>query len=348
VNPRRVSRLVSLHIGRLADTIRLSLFEAHRPSAKRQWASEADPTEQVRRALRRGCRFLERQQATNGRLRGFLLPPGASTTWITAHVAFVVEDVPALAELRAHAARFLARVGPADGGWGYNRRVGIDVDSTAQALIVLQRERVEVPDFLSRVLLAAQDRAGGFPTYPPAGLGGVAQHGWQRPHLDVSLMASLWLRRNGRFPKRLERCSKWICAEVSRTGVPASYWWPGPAYGLWAMARAGVPGVHLGETVAAACRGAREAPHVSMALVSALRHNVDPSTIGLTIARLLRLQLDDGSWPCAPCLRVTSPDCTASGGDAPGPVYADHWRVLSTAHSVAALHAARRLVTPCA
>lgn len=326
-----------LQTGRALDTLRLSLFQITCPVLERRWSHGLGLDEHLCQAIQRGCRFLKSRQGRDGCLRGFLLPPGASTSWITAHVAFVVEDVPALAELRSSAARFLARVGPDDGGWGYNRRVGIDVDSTAQALMVLQREGVEVPAFLPQVLLDAQDDAGGFPTYPPDGGGGRAKNGWQHPHLDVSLIASLWLRRNNLLQERLERCSDWIRASLSKAGVPASYWWPGPEYGLWAMGRAGVLRGESSEAVAAACRGAHEAPQLAMALASALESDVEPETVRRTVVKLLRRQLDDGSWPCAVCLRVTTPRWTEPGGDAPGSVYADHWRVFSTAHSVAAL-----------
>src|SRR5262245_45373884 len=50
----------------------------------------------VERAIAGGVRFLHTHQRSNGIWKGFLLPPGAATTWLTAHVAFVVEDVAEL------------------------------------------------------------------------------------------------------------------------------------------------------------------------------------------------------------------------------------------------------------
>jgi hypothetical protein len=125
-------------------------------------------------------------------------------------------------------------------------------------------------------------------------------------------------------------------------GGVSSYWWEGPAYGLWALTRAGLAPATLSAEAAEALRGSHEPPELAMALAAAFRLGVDRSLIARKTKELLRSQLHDGSWPCAPCLRVTAPTWTGPGEDAPGRRYADRRRIFSTAHAVAALQAVRQ------
>ncbi len=76
--------------------------------------------------------------------------------------------------------------------------------------------------------------------------------------------------------------------------------------------------------------------YLAMLIVAALADGGWPQPLGDAVDRLLRERRQDGSWPCAPCLRNTRADHEASF-DAPGPVYADRYRTISTAHAVAAL-----------
>ena len=165
---RRLRREVRLRGGAVVDRVAEAVFRIRcRPRGLLH--ERADVTaSRLDAAIARGGRFLLRQQRADGSLRGFLLYPGASTTWLTAHVAFVLADVPELEPLCRRAARFLQCVGPDDGGWGYNRRVAVDCDSSAQALLVLLAFSLPFEPFLIRNLAAAQLPAGGFPTYPIA------------------------------------------------------------------------------------------------------------------------------------------------------------------------------------
>ena len=292
----------------------------------------------LRHALELGVSFLRRRQNRNGVWKGFRLPPGPATSWLTAHVAWVCEDVPELHGACRRAALHLERVGPDDGGWGHNRRVGIDSDSTAQALLVLDRFRRPVPDFLLEALLRAQLPGGGVATYAP---GAGATGGWHTAHPDVTVVAVEALRRY-EFAQAAERALDWVEAETLRSGF-ASYWWPGPEYGLWVRAKAGI--VHDPRTagaVTAALADTRPAPHGAQLLAAALalgREEEPEPLVETAAAQLLRTQLVDGSWPCSPCLRVTDPRETETRADLRGRVYADGRRVFSTAHAVAALQA---------
>ena len=309
-----------------------------RPQGRR--LAHADPSPgpaTLRHALDLGVSFLRRRQSRNGVWKGFRLPPGPATTWLTAHVAWVCEDVPGLGDARRLAALHLERIGPDDGGWGYNRRVGVDSDSTAQALLVLRRFGSAVPDFLLETLLRAQLPDGGFATYAP-GAGRIS--GWHAAHPDVTIVAVEALRRYG-LREAEERALGWLAGDGLRPSF-ASYWWPGNAYGLWACAkvRLHVPG--MTRAVAAAVAGAPPAPQGAQLLAAALALGLDredEQIVEAAAARLVGTQLADGSWPCSPCLRVTDPRETETLPELRGRVYADERRVFSTAHAVAALQA---------
>jgi hypothetical protein len=288
----------------------------------------------LERALELGVSFLRRRQGRDGVWKGFLLPPGAATTWLTAHVAWVVEDVLALTDACRRAALYLESVGPGDGGWGYNRHVGVDSDSTAQALLVLKRFERAVPEFLLQTLLRAQASCGGFSTYIPTG---ASVNGWQAPHPDVTVVAVETLRRYGHREATL-RAVSWLDAAWMSSEF-ASYWWVGPEYGLWACARTGLRSRRIEDAITTALAGTRSTPRASHLLAAGLALDLDRTQFEAVALHLLRTQFADGSWPCSPCLRVTDPSETETRLDLRWTCYADARRVFSTAHSLAALQA---------
>jgi hypothetical protein len=285
-------------------------------------------------ALELGASFLRRRQGRDGVWKGFLLPPGASTTWLTAHVAWVVENVPALTCACRCAALHLDSIGPEDGGWGYNRRVGVDSDSTAQALVVLHRFELPVPDFLLQALLRAQTPAGGFSTYVP---NGNPLNGWQAPHPDVTIAAVEALRRYGRTEPAM-RALGWLDAAWTSSEF-ASYWWVGPHYALWACTRVGLRSPRIEDAVRTALADTQSTPPAAHLLAAGLALDLESSQLAAAALQLLRTQLADGSWPCSPCLRVTDPGQVETRPELAGRCYADARRTFSTAHSVAAIQA---------
>lgn len=289
--------------------------------------------------MAQGARFLERQQRDDGSLRGFCLYPGASSCWLTAHVCFVVESVPLLDRFAARGARYLSSHGADDGGWGYNRHVAVDCDSTAQALMVLQRFALPTPEFLCERLAAAQTACGGYPTYVPL-RAEAPRDAWQTAHVDVSAMVLECLRRSGAHAPRVARGEAWLEAHSS-DGVLTSYWWNDDAYGLWLQARTGGLSGQARSALRAVLTSPLGCPQWAMAVSAALAMEGLEDELRTATRRLLAAQLADGSWPCAPCLRVTSPHYRGPLRSAPGAVVADRRRVFATAHAVAALHALR-------
>jgi len=299
--------------------------------------------ETIDSAIQRGASFLVRHQSTDGSLRGFLLLPGTSTAWITAHAAFVLEQVQSLEPLCRKAAHYLAETGARDGGWAWNEKSRIDLDSTALALMVLDRFNLPVDEPLVEAIEACQSESGGFPTFGP-NRSGVRGLGWQAPHPEVTAVVIEMLRRLNRSRERIDRAMAWLLTQV-RDGAMPSYWWEGWAYGLWILSRA----QFMSEEAATRARRilccVRTAPDLPMVLVSAMtiRSLVHPD-MASGISRLLRAQLEDGSWRCGRTLRVTKMFEYEAATIAPGRTYPDRRRTFSTAHSVAALQLVRSIL----
>lgn len=293
------------------------------------------------RAMAAGAEFLSHRQHGDGSFRGFLLYPGASSAWLTAHVAFVLEHVPEVEGMCRRAAAWLQSIGAEDGGWGYNRRVAVDSDSGSQALMVLGRFSLPCEEFLVRNLADMQLECGGFPTYPPdRGSQPPGATGWRSAHPEVSAMVAEALRRRGGFEEQVDRCRRWL-ESVAAGGVLTSYWWEGDGYAIWVQSRTATLSASAPGALQDALDRCAGSPQVAMVLSAAIDSGMAGESVEAAIRRLLREQLSDGSWPCAPCLRVTDPRHTVSNGRLTGRVAADHRRVFSTAHAIAALERVR-------
>jgi len=336
VNTRRARRLVRTLAGASFDRLSERAFRLRPRGLLHSCVTVT--AERIETAIRAGLRFLEARQDRSGVLRGFLLFPGASTTWVTAHVAFVLEEVPLARALCARAANHLVSIGAHDGGWGYNRRVAPDCDTSAQALMVIARFELPSEPFLMRNLAAAQLTCGGFPTYVGQG---IATTAWHSPHPEVSALVTEALRRAGGFDAAVGRCSQWL-EQSMIAGVLPSYWWDDPAYSLWVQARTRRLGPDASLAVLAGLEEHRASPQLAMLLTAAVAVNAPEAKLFEAASRLFGQQLSDGSWPCSPCLRVTDPSSFAVGPGGAGPLVADRRRIFSTAHAVAALDILRR------
>jgi hypothetical protein len=327
-----------LVLGVALDAAAEALFLlSHRPGQAARPAASLS-AEAVSGAIESGALYLGKRQRADGSLRGFLLPPGASVEWITAHVAFVLEGVPALTPFCRRAAKYLWKVGYARGGWGFKRRVGFDSDSAAQALMVIHRFGSPIENRWVDQLVSLQAPCGGYPTFRPAKAGTQPLDAWQKPHPDVTVIMIEMMQRLGRFRERRERAMSWVQGELDR-GVLRGYWWKGDAYGLWAQARVGPLTAAASRLARTRLESAQGVPDLPMYLTAALADGEGGEAVQRAVRRLLRAQHADGSWSCEPCLRVTDPTHSRAGPEAPGPVFGDRRRVFSTTHAVAALQA---------
>lgn len=317
------------------DRLEEARFRARHRARPGTGGLAADPAGALERAVRGGIAYLERTQRASGLWRGFMLAPGASTEWVSAHVAFVLEEVAETHAMRQRAARALLANGRRRGGWGYNERIRVDSDSTAQAIMVLARLEHEVAPEWAQRLLATRHEEGGFATYASEREDGRARSWWEMPHGDVTLIVVEALRRLEIRERERRQAIEWLSA-AALDGVVPAYWWTSPAYSLWAQVRAGFAPAASSAAAVALLDAERRAVYLAMLIAAALAGDGSPAQLPRAISRLLRAQLQDGSWPCAPCLRNTRAD-SPGGYEAPGPVYADRYRAFSTAHAVAAL-----------
>lgn len=324
---RRIAGLALASLGDRAEEAWLLAGD----QLRRARSGEADDGN-VQMAIDRGLSFLRRRQRHDGQLRGFLLLPGASTEWITAHVALVLEEVESAQDICRAAAGYLALSLEARGACGYNRRVGFDCDSTAQALLAVNRFGLPYPRAALDWLVGAQRTEGGFPTYTSA-TDNLVRNGWHAPHPDVTAVVIMALRRLNGPAEAIARGEAWLAAQA-RGGVLPAYWWSGAEYGLWVQSRAGFEATTAARVAAQLLPGARVQPLLAMLTIAASREG---SGFNSALAALLEGQDRDGSWPCAPCLRVTDWRCDAANVANPGTTYKDRRRVFSTAYAVAAL-----------
>jgi hypothetical protein len=332
-----VLRDLTVRAAVVGDAVRELAFRTQHPCRGVAHTKPVATPDAIDRTIALGVEFLARAQRSDGSWTDFLLLPGASVEWITAHVAFVLEAVPKARELTARAAQYLASVGPHNGGWGYNRRVANDCDSTAQALLVLQAQGMVPPSFIVDWLISTQDIGGGFPTY--ASPGASAKNGWQVAHPEVTAIVVEALRRLGVADDRRHRALDWL--DRATTGrLIQSYWWPSPAYAAWAQVRTGFRAEAAAQHATQLLDGSRSSPQLPMLLAAASgATQFAPARCRSGLAALLAQQLSDGSWPCDPCLQVPSPARFQIGESVllEGRTYPGTRRVLSTAHAVAAL-----------
>jgi len=355
----RLAAAIALRLGRdAAADLAFRLLHRPVPLCAPPPGSTTALLDAIRRAIARGCDFLRRSQRTDGSLRGFLLLPGASDAWLTAHAAFVLEDVAELAPLCERAARFLEDATRWRDGWGYNHLTRSDLDTTCQALMVLVRRGLPPPLFTTWLLVRAQSASGGFPTYPPSGRGGRPANEWEEPHPDVTLLVTEMLRRLRIDGDARPRALDWLDTQRLAQGTYRPRWWTSPAYSLWAQAKAGLATCDSAALTSALLPLQRTVPFLPMLLSAAASMGCDGEVCQDAARRLLARQLRDGSWSCVPCLRsgVLGTGIAESlidrwrdrvawlNSGALGAVHADWRRIFSTAHAVAALHAVREHV----
>jgi hypothetical protein len=298
----------------------------------------------LRQSVRAGLGFLEHAQRSDGLWRGFMLMPGASSDWVSAHVAYLLEDIGEARGTCERAAAGLLAHGRQRPGWGYNPRISMDSDSTAQAIIVLQRAGHEIEPAWIQRLLAARRESGGFATFVTTRPDGRARTWWEMPHADVTVVVLEALRRLAINGEEHRQASEWLSASAV-DGVLPAYWWTDPAYSLWAQSRARFEPAATSAAAGRLLDGEQRPVYLAMLIAARLVHGGWSEQLERAVARLTRARLRDGSWPCAPCLRTTRAD-HPGGFDAPGPVYADRYRVFSTAHAVAALSRALSVSEP--
>ncbi len=290
--------------------------------------NKCDLTKGVRAARERGCGALIRAQRSTGRWEEYNLPVGVSDEWMTAFIALTLaeasphEDMPTPV-LRAYEHLIKNRTRAA--GFGYNRFVEPDADSTATVLLLEQAIGVSsaAPDFDFLEGLVQSD--GGIATF-------YRSDGWGKSHACVTPVAALALAQAGRKPSDL---ADYSASKRTADGGWPNYWWQGPFYATaaWLRLIARFPDV----------------AEASPRLLTWPIETVFDLALAVEIAALWRLdgyetlrnalivhQLPDGRWPPSKTLRVTN-ETALDEASATGPLFGDMNGLMTTALAVRAL-----------
>jgi hypothetical protein len=292
----------------------------------------ADPDD-LRRGAHAAAQFLLDHSAAPGAWQDYLLPVGASTEWVTAHVAGALA-VAAAAGVRAdgllraldHADEHLTEPPPGVDGWGFNAGAGPDADSTAVALMFLSARRA-VPERVLDFLAAHRRPDGGYATYTGPG-------GWGDSHPCVTPVVALALRGTGR--RVGAQTVAYIRTSRLDDGTWPSYWWRGSHYATyWNLLFLRSVGARL--TRQAPVIGGRESARICSSLDLAclvgamhLRLGLVPSTCRVA-GLLMTRQRADGGFDGGLDLRVTHHDCRDPWHRPSGQLYRDDEGLLTTA-----------------
>ncbi|WP_030775941.1 prenyltransferase/squalene oxidase repeat-containing protein [Streptomyces sp. NRRL S-920] len=333
-------------------------------------------TEAVDAALARALAHLASRSGGDGLWRDFRTLAGASSDWVSGYVCDALSEVRAAEPLAGRAARRLVARQRGNGGWGYNRRVPTDADSTAWVLVALSSAAPWRPSAVlrgTRFLARHQDAGGGLRTYdrddgihrfiaaPPE-----AVPGWAQPHICVTAAGLLALASH-RYPDQdaLARAASYVRETRNDDGCWSGYWWTGIAYptamALRALvaARAAPPALLRGVGDALRDRAGRgrawaDDPGIgpsAFATALALRslmlcgRGERDEAVHDAVGHLLDTQRPDGAWAGEPILRIPRPGDLEPGPealwrtDAPGTgvVVSDVNQVFGTATAIAAL-----------
>lgn len=287
-----------------------------------------------------GLNFVLARQDAAGSWTDWDLPPGPSSEWTTAYVGYRLSGITALRNRAAgpltRAAQWLLANRSDQGGWGYNKEVAPDADSTALAILFLSAIGQPVPREAYAHLRGYQQPDGGFATFLPDPLMGS----WGQSHPEITPVALLALLTDaiGSHDAVIQRGVDWVRRARRPTGDWNAFWWTTGHRSteaslalLQALGRGEAPCDAVDLT--APCDSLQTAALLLATTVTGSSH------LGQELGRrLLAWQAPDGSWCGDPALRITRRNCIDPWNhtDA-GPLYADPRRLFTTATALAAL-----------
>lgn len=308
--------------------------------------------------------LLERRNRT-GWWTDFDTLAGPSTEWVSAFVALALaqtDDAAALAAARQTWSQLRRRRWWSP-GWGFNRAVPSDADTTVWVLRLAAALDAPASRRALRFLSGHVTAVGALTTYADAGpiraytrLSGTSFAGWCGPQACVTAVGAglPWL------PHR-PRLLAWLRDAQHPAGNWTSYWWSSPHYAtaFASEALAGVAGPGDAGRVSRAAqwtaedlqrRGTAASPfEQAFALRTLLLNRNAGSTVACVLEQIRRTQRADGSWIPSARLRIPPPDVTdpdaygawVEGGRGGGSIQADGNACFTTAAVLQALGAAR-------
>jgi len=295
-------------------------------------------------AISKGLKFLLARQSAQGFWADWQLPPGESLIWTTAYVGYRLSSLcethrnSAEAAMQKAARWLLIRELPGS-GWGYTEEVPCDADSTALAILFLTSQGFSIPERTWERLRKFQRPDGGFATFTAhAGVGS-----WMLSHPEVTATALMALiPENPSSGPSIERGIAYSRKQMTSAGLWNSFWWKSSLYAtesnLLLFRRAGFES-GLTRTALRTIRPENSFEHALLILSLLHAGNaINAPELNESVEALLSAQLQDGSWPSVPILRLTDRDCSEpwTRNDA-GPLFADQNRIFTSATAVAAL-----------
>ena len=277
--------------------------------------------------------FLIAAQDSDGFWRDYSLPPGASTGWTSACVAWSLCNSSSSPEW-SHAverSRMAIHSHWRPGGWGYNFDGEPDADTTAWVLRLMAKLNDPCARDAARYLEPFLSRSGGVRTFSTPERFGT----WAHEHIDVVPTVGLALVESASDESLTARLRAWCLAKQRTGGGWDSFWWSTDAY---AVARnleflnlsGGIPA-----TVLEVCRrwllsqsrmeSAFEGAHLLLSAV--LLEAIEETKCLCLVNDLLSSQMSDGSWPASCVLQVPH----QSSDEAEVLLYDDCKRLMSTA-----------------
>lgn len=254
----------------------------------------------VSTSVGRGIEFLLSHRSSGDWWQDFETLAGESDEWVTAYTGCCLAQIPE-GYVAASRALELLLTRRRDAGWGYNRRVPSDCDTTAWVCRLIELLGWTVLDEYHHGIGFLQDSIlsnGGLPTYPSddniRAFTQVSPEfefvGWMQPHSCVTAnVASLRPFRGN------EKILSFLSAMREPAGSWCGYWWIQRAYPT--MLAADALGCHI-QTQKWASES-QEASAFSVACRMRIGVNL--------LQQLLDMQVQDGGWPASAQLRVPAP-----------------------------------------
>ncbi len=282
-------------------------------------------------AIASGLNFLGSRQDIDGSFKDFSSTGFSSIEWITAHVCWVLEDLPDFALNLGRAGEFLLHRMNEDGAWGFNARASADAGTTAQVLMVLAKQKRRIDARSVAWLIGQQWPDGGFATYPFSRK--TPFNNWSVPHPETTLYAVGALGRLELETDSKAQAISWL-KKQQRSEPLKSFFWDNPFYILWVKKKMGF----CSRTASQMSRkllgqSALRVPSLPLLLYS--RDSQFDKNILAALVKLLTEQLADGSWKCEAVLRVPRLSCGKYWTE--GLLFSGDERIFSTAHAIAAL-----------
>ena len=116
--------------------------------------------QRTKKAVELGLSYLLGKQDSMGAFQDFGSTGVPSREWITAHVCWVLEEIPQFKQASRRAAKYLVSHRNPTGIWGFNSVTATDFSSTSQVLMVLERQGIQVPSLAVLRLMKRTDPRG--------------------------------------------------------------------------------------------------------------------------------------------------------------------------------------------